>query len=83
MVKTTDLIERKILSVTKVVCNECDAECTNTYTTFKVRHSFSDNDEEYKQVCFKCYLDKYKEEVNNNKNKQHEHNMKHYMETKK
>lgn len=63
----------------KVTCDDCGRDCTNTNAEILLKHSFSDKSEHYKDVCWKCYDDNYKEKVQKNKFTDENEQLKHMM----
>ena len=62
--------KRPKVVIQNVICDECGAECKNTNIAILFKFSFSDTTEHFKDVCWKCFDEKYKDEWHKNKEKQ-------------
>ncbi len=54
----------------KAICDNCKKDCTNTHTDVMLKHSYNDEPDLLKTVCFKCYFELYHKEYHKNKDLQ-------------
>jgi hypothetical protein len=38
-----------------IICDDCDKECINTNIEVKLKFSFHDNNNHYKDLCYNCF----------------------------